>query len=149
MWWTYFDRFADLAERRLRAHRDPVLAAADAYSYLHLVIVAGIIIFAVGLRFLVRAPAAAPAGSVRLALCGGVAVYILGHVGFGLRMIGRIGYSKLVIAGALMILYAVGGGLSAWGLAAGIAGLLVLLCTVERVAWVRLRRHPPADLGLS
>ncbi len=50
MWWTYFDRVAEVAQARLREHDDPVLAAADAYSYLHLVIVAGIIIFAAGVR---------------------------------------------------------------------------------------------------
>ena len=54
MWWTYFDRFAATAEERLREHDDPVLAAADGYSYLHLLIVAGIIMFAVGVRVLVR-----------------------------------------------------------------------------------------------
>jgi low temperature requirement protein LtrA len=37
LWWTYFDRFAATAEERLRSHEDPVLAASDAYSYLHLV----------------------------------------------------------------------------------------------------------------
>jgi low temperature requirement protein LtrA len=51
MWWTYFDSFAATAEERLRAHDDPVLAAADAYSYIHLVLVAGIIVFAVGAGF--------------------------------------------------------------------------------------------------
>jgi Bacterial low temperature requirement A protein (LtrA) len=34
-WWVYFDRSAGLAESRLRTHDEPVLAAADAYSYLH------------------------------------------------------------------------------------------------------------------
>ncbi|MBV9000363.1 MAG: low temperature requirement protein A, partial [Solirubrobacterales bacterium] len=48
MWWTYFEGFAETAAKRLREHDDPVLAAADGYSYLHLVIVAGIITFAVG-----------------------------------------------------------------------------------------------------
>lgn len=32
LWWTYFDRFATTAEERLRAHGNPVLAAADGYS---------------------------------------------------------------------------------------------------------------------
>src|SRR5205807_714366 len=53
LWWTYFDRFAATAELRLREHADPVLAASDAYSYLHLLLVAGIIIFAVGAKFAV------------------------------------------------------------------------------------------------
>ena len=48
LWWVYFDRVAPAAEQRLREHGDPVLAASDAYSYLHLLLVAGIIVFAVG-----------------------------------------------------------------------------------------------------
>src|SRR4051794_7731550 len=48
LWWTYFDVAAGEAEDRLRGHDDPVLAAADSYSYLHLVIVAGVIVFAGG-----------------------------------------------------------------------------------------------------
>jgi low temperature requirement protein LtrA len=54
LWWTYFGRFAATAEERLRAHADPVLAASDAYSYLHLLLVAGIIVFAVGARALAQ-----------------------------------------------------------------------------------------------
>ena len=50
MWWTYFDRFARVAEASLRTDRDPVLAAADGYSYVHLILVAGIITFAAGVR---------------------------------------------------------------------------------------------------
>src|SRR5436190_4984819 len=42
LWWIYFDRFAAAAEEKLRGHDEPVLAAADAYSYLHLPLVAGI-----------------------------------------------------------------------------------------------------------
>jgi low temperature requirement protein LtrA len=134
MWWTYFDRFATIAEQSLRSHRDPVIAAADGYSYLHLVIVAGVIIFAAGVRRLAAAPGIVPSGSVRLALCGGVALYIVGHVAFGLRMTGMLGYPKLIIAGGLLVLYAVGGGLSPVALTAIIAALLVALCGFERLA---------------
>jgi len=83
MWWTYFDRVASAAEERLGKQEDAVLAAADAYSYLHLVIVAGIIIFAVGVKSLVQGTVSAPlSDAARLALCGGVAVYLIGNVGF-------------------------------------------------------------------
>ena len=134
MWWTYFDRFASIAEQSLRSHRDPVIAAADGYSYIHLVIVAGIIIFSAGVRLVVPAPGVAPSDGVRLALCGGVAIYIVGHLAFGLRMTGMLGYPKLIIAGGLLILYAAGGGVSAVALTAIIAALLVALCGFERLA---------------
>ncbi len=46
-------------------------------------------------------------------------------------------------------LYAVGSGLSAWELAAVIAGLLIVLAGLERIAWLRVRRNAPADLRFS
>jgi low temperature requirement protein LtrA len=142
LWWTYFDRFAQIAEDSLRTVRDPVLAAADGYSYLHLVLVAGIITFAAGVRLLVQAPHVTPSDAVRLALCGGVSAYLIGHVAFKLRMTGKIGYEKLVVAAALAILYSAGGGLAPWALAAVITALLVALCAAETVhaqrhGWVR------------
>ena len=131
LWWTYFDRFAAAAEERLRRHQNPVLAAADAYSYMHLVIVAGIIIFAVGVNEAVHQVNKPLNDAVRLAMCGGVALYLIGHVGFRLRMMGEFGYEKAVVAIALMVLYAVGGGLPAWAMAGAITVLIGALCTVE------------------
>jgi low temperature requirement protein LtrA len=132
MWWTYFEGFAATAEERLREHDDPVLAAADGYSYLHLVIVAGIIIFAVGVKVLTRDSVSAPLpGPARLALCGGVAMYLVGHAAFALRMVGEAEYGKLAVAAGLLALYAVGGGLAAWLLAVAVAVLVGVLCVVE------------------
>jgi low temperature requirement protein LtrA len=134
MWWTYFDRFASLAEQALGTHRDPVIAAADGYSYVHLVIVAGIITFAAGVRLLVRVLGVVPTESVRLALCGGVALYLVGHVAFALRLTGTLAHEKLVVAAGLLILFAAGGGLSAVALIAAITVLLSVLCALERIA---------------
>ena len=131
MWWTYFDRFAQIAEERLRVHHDPVLAAADGYSYLHFVIVAAIITFAAGDRLLVRAPGDVTSGAVRLALCGGVAAYLVGQIAFRLRMAGTIGYEKAIVAGALLLFFVLGDGLHGWVVAAVIAALMVALCASE------------------
>ena len=131
MWWTYFDRYAATAEERLREHDDPVLAAADGYSYLHLLIVAGIITFAVGARVLVRHFGVSMANAPRLALCGGVALYLVGHVGFRRRLSGEVEHEKLALAAALLVLYAVGSGIAGWVLAAAIAVLLAGLCALE------------------
>jgi low temperature requirement protein LtrA len=142
LWWTYFDRFAAIAEARLRAHQDPVLAAADSYSYLHLVLVAGIIVFAVGVRVAVRAAADPLDVGPRLALCGGVALYLVGHVAFVLRMVGDVGYEKLVAAAVLLGLFALGGDLAAWALAGAAAIVLAALCALEARP-----RCPRADAG--
>jgi low temperature requirement protein LtrA len=131
MWWTYFDRFAAVAEERLRTHPDPVLAAADAYSYLHLVLVAGIILFAVGVKLAIHDVGEPLDDATRLALCGGVALYLVGHVLFRLRIAGSVGVEKLVAAAALMALYAAGGSLDAWVLAGAVTAVLGAMCAYE------------------
>jgi low temperature requirement protein LtrA len=147
LWWTYFDRFAAVAEARLRTHHDPVLAAADAYSYLHLVLVAGIIVFAVGVKLAVHDVGHELEGPTRLALCGGVALYLLGHVAFRLRMVGSVGWEKVVTAVALLLLYGVGAAWPAWTLEAAIALLLGAMCAFETVAARReLVPAAPADV---
>ncbi|MDQ2896662.1 MAG: low temperature requirement protein A [Actinomycetota bacterium] len=132
MWWTYFDRLAAEATRRLREHSDPVLAAAEGYSYLHLVIVAGIIVFAGGVKLVVHGAAASPMPTTgRLALCGGVALYAAGVAAFGLRLTGELTLGRPLLAVALLALCALGGGIPAWTVAAGIAVLTLGLCVAE------------------
>jgi low temperature requirement protein LtrA len=142
LWWTYFDRLAALAEERLRAHIDPVLAAADAYSYLHLAIVAGIIVFAVAARNAVAHDAHALATAERLALCGGVALYLLGHAAFRLRTTGAGGVAKPAAAAASLALFALTGGLVAWATTALLAAVLATLAAVE-AAQERVTRRAP------
>ncbi len=134
LWWTYFDRFANTAEARLREHDDPVLAAADGYSYLHLVLVAGIIVFAVGMKLAIHDLGAPLSDAARLALCGGLVMYLLGHAAFRFRMAGEASYAKLVGAVLLICLFALGGGLSALWVTAVATGVLAALCALETLA---------------
>jgi low temperature requirement protein LtrA len=131
LWWIYFDRSAALAEERLRGHDDPVLAAADSYSYLHLPLVAGIIVFAVGAKLLIHDSGEPLADAARLALCGGVALYLVAHTAFVLRIAGELGYAKLATAVALLGVYLVSGSWPGWSVAAAVTALLVSLCATE------------------
>ncbi len=133
LWWSYFVRLAEEAEAGLRVHEEPVLAAADAYSYLHLVIVAGIIIFAVGASATVRAIGSPLNAAPRLALCGGVALYLLGLVAFRLRLLGELSGARVGVAGAMLVLFGVGGALPAWSLAVTITVVLAILCVGEAI----------------
>ncbi|MDX6667217.1 MAG: hypothetical protein QOK04_597 [Solirubrobacteraceae bacterium] len=141
LWWTYFDHFASTAEQRLREHDDPVLAAADGYSYIHLLLVAGIVIFAVGVKLAIHASDDPLGDAGRLALCGGVALYLVGHAAFRLRMVGALSHEKLVVAGALLGVYALGSDLHAWALAGVVTVLLAVLCARETTL---ARRREPA-----
>ena len=140
LWWTYFDQVAAAAAQRLRDHHDPVLAAADSYSYLHLLLVAGIIVLAVGLRLATHGAGASLSQPARLALCGGVALYLAGQVAFRLRLLGSIAYANLIAIGPLIVLCALGSGLPAWCLALAISLVLAVLC-----AWEASREAPSSD----
>jgi low temperature requirement protein LtrA len=133
LWWTYFDRFAATAEERLRTHDDPVLAAADAYSYLHLVLVAGIIVFAVGAKNAVAHVDDPLSAAARLALCGGVALYLIGHAGFRMRMVGTVSWVKIGAAIGSLVVFAVGG-VPAWATAAALTLVLTALVVWEVIA---------------
>ncbi len=131
LWWTYFDSFAATAEERLRRHVDPVLAGADAYSYLHIPLVAGIIIFAVGEKFAIHDVGEPLSDAARLAFCGGVALYLAAHVAFRLRMGGSVSHARLWAVAALAVTFVAGGGLAAWALAGLVTAVLAALCAVE------------------
>ena len=134
LWWTYFDRFAAAAEERLRRHHDPVIAAAEAYSYLHLVLVAGIIVFAVGARDASGHASGPLSTAARLALCGGVALYLAGHTAFRLRLTGEINYPELAASALCLVVFAAAGGLVGWATTGVLALVVALLVSYETIA---------------
>jgi low temperature requirement protein LtrA len=131
LWWTYFGHLAEEAEVRLRAHEDPVLAAADAYSYLHLLLVAGIIVFAVGVKFAVAHAEDPLADGARLALCGGIALYLSGLVAFRLRLLGKLDVADAVAAIAVLAIFAATGGAAAWLTELAVTAVLAILVARE------------------
>jgi low temperature requirement protein LtrA len=142
MWWTYFDSVAGMARERLGSHEDPVLAAADSYSYLHLLIVAGVIIYAGGIRMVVHNQLGAPMPAAgRLAFCGGVALYLVGVSAFRLRMLGELSSRRLGVAGGLPVLFIVTTSAPAWTVGAGVTVLIVGLCALESLGEDRSSRE--------
>jgi low temperature requirement protein LtrA len=138
MWWTYFDRFAADAEVQLRRHDNPVLAAADAYSYIHVLLVAGIIVFAVGVKVAIAHVDDPLGDAARLCLCGGVALFLTGHAAFRLRMTGQLEIAKLAAALGVMIVFAATGSAAAWITALGVVVVLLAL-TIREAAEVTSR----------
>jgi low temperature requirement protein LtrA len=132
LWRTYFGQLAVNAEQRLRqTDGDVVLAAADGYSYLHLLIVAGIVVFATGVRVAVDDPTTALPNSVRLCLCGGIALYLLGHAAFRLRMVSETNRYELATIASMFVLFAITSGAAAWLVVALVAAAVLALCVAE------------------
>jgi low temperature requirement protein LtrA len=107
MWWTYFDVVAIVSARRL-AEAEPGRVqnemARDSYSYLHLLMVAGIVLSAFGLKLTIGDPTAHLHTVPAFALLGGVAIYLLGHVAFRYRHIRTVNRRRLLLAVILLIL---------------------------------------------
>jgi low temperature requirement protein LtrA len=146
LWRAYFDVVSTAAERRLgrAARAERAILARDAYTYVHYVIVAGIVGFAVGCKTLVAHPTDDLATADAAALCGGVALYLLGHAIFRFRMTRTIGVHHLVGAAAAGALILVSPHVSALALAVLLAIVLVCAAAWERVELADLRRRQRA-----
>ena len=108
IWWAYFDIVAILAERSLRAAEGErrTRLARDAYSYLHLPMVAGIVLIALGFEKVLEYVGdeshydlTDPLAPVPLvAMYGGVALYLLAQVAFKFRATRHLTVHRLVVA---------------------------------------------------
>ena len=92
LWWLYFDVAAIFAQRRLMQASgvEQVRLARDSYSYLHLPMLAGIVLFAFGLETTVHHVGESLDTVPTVGLFGGTALYLLGHVAFLFRTTGRV-----------------------------------------------------------
>jgi low temperature requirement protein LtrA len=107
MWWVYFDIVAIVAGRRLaeaEVGRVQNEMARDSYSYLHLPMVAGIVLVALGLKTTIAHTDGHLHTVPAFALLGGLALYLLGHVAFRYRHIHTINRQRLLLAIVLLIL---------------------------------------------
>ena len=99
LWWLYFDFVATLAERALERAERRTLLARDAYTYLHIVIIAGILLSAVGDEIVIAHPTDELSAAELAVVVGGPAVYLLAQAAVRLRVTGRISLRR--IGGAL------------------------------------------------
>jgi low temperature requirement protein LtrA len=127
MWWTYFDIVAIVAGRRL-IEAEPGRArnemARDSYSYMHLAMVAGVVLAALGMKTTIGHFGGHLHTVPAFALLGGVAIYLLGHVAFRYRHVHTINRQRLLLAIVLLILVPVATEVPALA-ALGVANVLI------------------------
>jgi low temperature requirement protein LtrA len=89
LWWAYFDVVAVMSQRQLAQTTGAARArlARDYYSYLHEPMIAGIVLFALGLKTTIEHVGEPLAAVPAVALCGGLALYFLTHVGLRVRLV--------------------------------------------------------------
>ena len=128
LWWLYFGQVATGAVRRMAAAEVPGQVGRDAYTYLHLPIVAGILLAAVGDELVIAHPGDELGTAGALVTLGGPALYLVGVVAFGARVGRHQPWTRM--AGAVLLLAAV-------PLASDTPGLLVTgLATALLIALV-------------
>lgn len=150
MWWAYFDMSALHAERAFDDEPEATRAAfaRDAYSYLHLPLMAGVVLTALGLKKVLEYVGdpehhqlSDPLHHVAfVALAGGVLVYLLGHIAFKWRTMHGVMMSRVVASGAVLVLLLVGGSLPALAALAVLATVLVAMVAYETTRYADERQ---------
>jgi low temperature requirement protein LtrA len=140
LWWLYFGTAAQHSRTLMSESDDPGRLARDAYTYLHLPIVAGIIGAAVGDDLLIAEPHHHLHGVGLAVVVGGPALYLLGENLFRRRMTATVNAKRFAAAAGLLALAFLGPHVSALALSVAVTAVLAVLALSEH-------RSPPTVRG--
>jgi low temperature requirement protein LtrA len=122
--------------------------ARDAYSYVHLLLVAGIVLLALGLKSVMAHVSEPLHIEAAVALAGGVALYLFGHVAFRYRFTRTINRERLGVGIVLVVLGPVATTVPAWAALVLVAVITWALVTYETTAWSDTRKYIRNEHGL-
>jgi low temperature requirement protein LtrA len=131
MWWVYFNIGAERAEHNFATSADPGRVARLVYTYVHLLIVAGIVVTAVGDELVLAHPAGHTDIRMVIAAVGGPALFLLGNILFKQFGTGRRALSHWVGLFLLALLAIVAYRLSPLALGIAAAAALVVVAIWE------------------
>jgi len=145
LWWLYFNIGAVRAAREFAGSSVPGKVARLAYTYLHLPIVAGIIISAAAVEWVGAHPGGHVDIHVALATTGGPGLYLIGVAAFK-RATGAAYWplSHLVGLGALAALALAAPLLQPWSLGVAVVAILITAAIWETISLRGLRRADAA-----
>jgi low temperature requirement protein LtrA len=143
LWWAYFDVVSIVAERRFRESQGyrRLKIARDSYSYLHLPMIAGIVLLALGVKKTLGHVDEPLKTVPSVALFGGIALYYAGHVGFRLRNVGTLNRPRLIALAVCLALIPVGTEVDSI-VAVGIAAIVTsVVIAYEAIHYAEARRR--------
>jgi low temperature requirement protein LtrA len=141
-WWLYFDVVALVAERRLakaEVGREQNEMARDSYSYLHLPMVAGIVLVALGMKKTLEHVEDPLKLVPAVALLGGAALYLLAHVAFRWRNLHTLNRQRLLCALVLVAIVPAATELPSLAILAILAAILIALIAYESLRFAEAR----------
>ena len=142
LWWLYFSSISDRMSEALAKSENPVLLARDAFTYGHVLIIAGIILVAVGDELVIAHPLDELGTAELLTVVAGPVFYLGAQAALRWRMTGQVSPRRLLGIGLCLAI-----GLIGWfGAIAVIVGgllvaVLVLMAIGDELAG-RLRGRP-------
>jgi low temperature requirement protein LtrA len=145
LWWVYFDFVSMVGEHNFRRAdpADQVRIARDSYTYLHLPMVAGIVLFAVGVKVTLEHSLAEHSDEleavVAAALTGGVAMYLIALSAFRRRNVGSWNRQRLLAAAAILCLTPLATVTPAWLALATVTVIVWALISYETIRWSDFR----------
>jgi low temperature requirement protein LtrA len=139
LWWLYFDGFRRIAQRRLALASNPVQLARDAYMYLHVVLVAGVILSAVGDELVIARPTAVLTDAEVAVVAAGPTLYLLGQVLVRFRLMGWVYWERLGGAVACVLVGFIGTVVPGLALATILVAVLVVVIALDQVGGTRRR----------
>jgi len=104
MWVIYFNIGAERASRQIASSKDPGRLARNGYTYLHILLVAGIIVAAVGDDLVLHHPNGHNDTATAAVLIGGPALYLFGNLLFKRLSAPHLPLSHLAGLGLLALL---------------------------------------------
>jgi low temperature requirement protein LtrA len=131
MWWIYFDIGAKRGSERISGSDNAGLMARNAYTYLHIPIVAGVVVTAVGDEMLIMHPTGHMSLAAIWAMVGGPALFLLGNQGFK-WMTSGMRFPPLSHFAGLVMLLGIGLAAAHWHwqpIAVGMAATAALIAT--------------------
>jgi low temperature requirement protein LtrA len=139
MWWIYFNIGAELASRHIAGSVDPGRVARLSYTYLHLPLVAGIILAAVGDNLVLAQPMGHTDAKTAAVLIGAPGLYLVGNLLFKRATAASPAFSHMVGLGLLAAMVPVSAMLEPVALSAATTAVLVLVAAWETMS---LRPRP-------
>jgi low temperature requirement protein LtrA len=140
-WLAYFDFFPLRVQQMLddRSGAERTALARDIYTYLHLPMVAGIVLFAFAMKVTLAHVDDKLDTIPALGLCGGPALYLFAYVGLRLRVTRSFGGGRLIAAAACALLFPVAIVVPALAALALVAAVWVALHAYEIIWWREAR----------
>jgi low temperature requirement protein LtrA len=145
MWWIYFHIGAEAGSEHISKAEDTGGFARLAYTYLHLPIVAGIVVSAVGDELLLADPDGHSGIPEMVSMIGGPLLYLAGVILFKRSIRGHLQPSHLAGIGLFVILTPFAHLLTPLALFAAVTAIMLIVAIWEAISLSRKPAHSPGE----